>query len=104
MRSGQQETTFLGPDSPPDAALFKRFAKVVAQEWPGVEITPHMDLGASDSIYTRAVGIPSYGMSAIWSDTDDNRAHGRDERIGETRFYEGVEFSYRLMKELGSGR
>ncbi|HEX5376958.1 MAG TPA: M20/M25/M40 family metallo-hydrolase [Phenylobacterium sp.] len=92
------------PDSPADPALFARFAKVVRAEWPGVAIVPHMDLGASDSIYTRAVGLPSYGLSAIWGDIDDNRAHGRDERIEPTRYYEGVEFAYRLMKSLGGGR
>ena len=89
------------PDSAPDPALFKLFGKVVGDVWPGVKIMPHMDLGASDSIYTRANGIPSYGLSTIWTDAEDNRAHGRDERIREDRFYEGVEFSYRLMKALG---
>jgi acetylornithine deacetylase/succinyl-diaminopimelate desuccinylase-like protein len=89
------------PDSAPDPALFKLFGKVVAESWPGVEIMPHMDLGASDSIYTRAAGIPSYGLSATWTDAEDNRAHGRDERIRADRFYEGLEFSYRLMKALG---
>ena len=90
------------PDSPVDRDLFTRFAAVVQAEWLGVKITPHMDLGASDSIYTRAVGLPSYGLSAMWSDLDDNRAHGRDERIEDVRFYQGVEFAYRLMKSLGA--
>lgn len=90
------------PDSPPDPVLFKLFARVVNDSWPGVQIMPHMDLGASDSIYTRAAGIPSYGLSTTWTDAEDNRAHGRDERIRGDRFYEGVEFSYRLMKALGS--
>lgn len=92
------------PDSPPDPVLFGRIAKVVQAEWPGVDIVPIMDLGASDSIYTRAAGIPSYALSAIWGDLDDNRAHGRDERIGETDFYEGAEYAYRLMRMLGGGK
>ena len=33
---------------------------------------------------------------------DDNRAHGKDERIGIQDFYEGVEFNYKLIKELSS--
>lgn len=92
------------PDSPVDPALFARFKSVVQAEWPGVEITPHMDLGASDSIFTRAAGIPSYGLSAVWGDIDDNRAHGRDERISPQAYYEGVEFAYRMMKALGGDR
>ncbi len=90
------------PDSPTDPNLFKRFGQVVAASWPGIQIMPHMDLGASDSIFTRVNGIPSYGLSTIWTDAEDNRAHGRDERIRPERFYEGVEFSYRLMKALGT--
>jgi acetylornithine deacetylase/succinyl-diaminopimelate desuccinylase-like protein len=92
------------PDSPPDPILFGRIAKVVQAEWPGVDIVPIMDLGASDSIFTRAAGIPSYALAAIWSDLDDNRAHGRDERIGQSDFYQGVEFAYRLMRDLGGGK
>jgi hypothetical protein len=31
----------------------------------------------------------------------DNRAHGRDERIGVREFDESVEYTYRLMKAFG---
>jgi len=33
---------------------------------------------------------------------DDNRAHGKDERIEAKDFYDGVEVSYRLIKNLSS--
>ncbi|WP_304164296.1 M20/M25/M40 family metallo-hydrolase [Phenylobacterium aquaticum] len=89
------------PDSPLDPALAAKLTAVIHAEWPGVTVAPHMDLGASDSIYTRGVGIPSYAMAAIWYDADDNRAHGRDERIAESAFYEGLQFQYGLIKALG---
>ena len=60
--------------------------------------------GASDSAFTRIGGMPSYGVDAIWDDLDDGRAHGRDERIGVKVFDEEVEFHYRLMKALTSGK
>ena len=56
--------------------------------------------GASDSAFTRAAGIHSYGVDGIF---DDERAHGRDERIGVTAFFEELEFTYRLMKALAGG-
>ena len=31
----------------------------------------------------------------------DGRAHGKDERMGVTDYYNGVEFTYRFMKALG---
>jgi acetylornithine deacetylase/succinyl-diaminopimelate desuccinylase-like protein len=88
------------PDSPPEPALMDRFTQVIHSEWPGVMVLPTMDLGASDSVYTRLAGLPSYGLASIWSDVDDVRAHGRDERIEPQHFYAGVEFDYRLMKAL----
>ena len=88
------------PDSPLDAGLMARFTTVIHDEWPGVMVLPSMDVGASDSIYTRAAGIPSYGLAGIWTDIDDVRVHGRDERAAVPAFYEAVEFEYRLMKAL----
>jgi acetylornithine deacetylase/succinyl-diaminopimelate desuccinylase-like protein len=60
-----------------------------------------MAAGASDSIFTRNAGIPSYGVGGAWEDVNDDRAHGRDERRKMDAFTESVEFTYRLMKELG---
>jgi acetylornithine deacetylase/succinyl-diaminopimelate desuccinylase-like protein len=36
----------------------------------------------------------------MFYDIDDVRSHGKDERVLVQSFYEGVEFMYRLMKEL----
>jgi acetylornithine deacetylase/succinyl-diaminopimelate desuccinylase-like protein len=45
-----------------------------------------------------------YGVSGVFLDQDDIRAHGRDERIGVREFYEGAEYSYRLVRALAGGR
>jgi acetylornithine deacetylase/succinyl-diaminopimelate desuccinylase-like protein len=73
---------------------------VVHSMWPGVPVMPEMAAGASDSIFTRAAGMPSYGVGGGWFDIADIRAHGRDERDAQANFYQTVEFTYRLMKEL----
>jgi acetylornithine deacetylase/succinyl-diaminopimelate desuccinylase-like protein len=70
--------------------------------WPGVNVTPLMSTGASDGKFLRLKGIPVYGVSGMFSDMDDVRAHGKDERIGVNEFYNGVEFMYRFMKALSS--
>ena len=49
---------------------------------------------------TRSAGIPSYDVSGVWMDVDENRAHGRDERIGIQEFDESVEFTYRMLKAM----
>ncbi|HEX9606557.1 MAG TPA: M20/M25/M40 family metallo-hydrolase, partial [Gemmatimonadaceae bacterium] len=64
--------------------------KVTRRLWPGVPVIPLMETGATDGAYLRAAGIPTYGVSGVFIDIDDIRAHGRDERIIVSSFYDGV--------------
>ncbi len=48
----------------------------------------------------RAGGIPAYGVSGLFHEMNDVRAHGRDERIGVRQFYQSRLFLYRLAKAL----
>jgi len=90
------------PESPPSDAIMGVFRRVVQSMWPGLLVIPSMDAGASDSKYTRAAGIPSYGAISNFYDLEDMRAHGQDERIQADRFAAGAELSYRLMKAFSS--
>jgi len=47
--------------------------------WPGVPLVPTMATGFSDDRQTRNAGIPSYDVSGVWIDGDENAAR-RDER------------------------
>jgi acetylornithine deacetylase/succinyl-diaminopimelate desuccinylase-like protein len=91
------------PETVPDPKVMAKVTAVVHSMWPGVMVEPVMAAGASDSIFTRAAGIPSYGVGGGWFDIDDIRMHGRDERNEIGNFYQTVEFTYRLMKGLTSG-
>jgi acetylornithine deacetylase/succinyl-diaminopimelate desuccinylase-like protein len=75
---------------------------IAAKMWPGAPVVPEMETGASDSIYTIAAGIPSYGICGIAIDADDIRAHGKDERVRVSSYYEGVDFYYRFLKAATS--
>jgi acetylornithine deacetylase/succinyl-diaminopimelate desuccinylase-like protein len=88
------------PESPPTPSLLREVENVVHSLWPKVIVLPQMSPGASDSTYTRALGMASYGIDGMFDDLDDGRSHGRDERIGVRAFDEDVEFTYRLMKVL----
>ncbi|HEY2382556.1 MAG TPA: M20/M25/M40 family metallo-hydrolase [Terriglobia bacterium] len=76
--------------------------RTTTQMWPGVPLIPVMSTGATDGLYLRNAGIPTYGVSGFFEDLDDTRAHGRDERMGVKQFYEGREFLYRLVKAVSS--
>jgi acetylornithine deacetylase/succinyl-diaminopimelate desuccinylase-like protein len=75
--------------------------KLTNEMWPGVPVVPSMSTGATDGLYLRNAGIPTYGVSGLFEDVDDVRAHGRDERIGVKEFHDGREFLYKLVKEYG---
>jgi len=76
--------------------------RVAAEMWPGTPVVPTMSTGASDGVYTNAAGMPTYGICGVAIDTDDVRAHGKDERLGVESYYRGVEFYYRYLKVLTS--
>ena len=50
--------------------------------WRGFVVVPTMGTGATDGLYLRNAGIPTYGLEGIFYEVDDNRAHGKDERVG----------------------
>jgi acetylornithine deacetylase/succinyl-diaminopimelate desuccinylase-like protein len=91
----------LSPESPLSPEVVDAVTAVTKSMWPDVVILPDMSAGASDSAFTRAAGMPSYGVDGMFDDLDDGRAHGRDERIGVEAFNQELEFTYRLMKRLG---
>jgi acetylornithine deacetylase/succinyl-diaminopimelate desuccinylase-like protein len=78
--------------------------RVAAKLWPGAKIIPTMEAGASDSIYTMNAGIPSYGICGVAIERDDDRAHGRDERVRIDAYGTGVEFYYEFLKALTTER
>ena len=97
------ESTGLHPtDLQPE--VMQPLAKLAAQMWPGVPVVPVMEVGASDGKYTSQAGLPTYGVNGIAIDIDDDRAHGKDERVGVDSYYHGVEFYYRYIKLLSGGK
>jgi acetylornithine deacetylase/succinyl-diaminopimelate desuccinylase-like protein len=91
------------PSSPLRKDVLEADEKVVGEMWPGTPVIPTMETGATDGYRLRDAGIPTYGISGVFIDMNDVRAHGRDERILESSFYSGVDFFYRYIKTLSSG-
>jgi acetylornithine deacetylase/succinyl-diaminopimelate desuccinylase-like protein len=82
--------------------VMKPLREVSAEFWPGMPVLPNMAIGASDSRYTYAAGMPSFGISGVALDNNDVRAHGKDERLPIESFNTGVQFYYRYLKVLTS--
>ena len=88
------------PYTPIDPKVLAVVSAATTKHWPGLPVVPKLMLGASDGIYLIRAGIPTYGVSGIFSDEDDNRAHGRDERILTKSFDEAVDFMYDVVTGL----
>ena len=92
-----------GPPSPLHGDLMQAVRSTTNEIWPGVPAVPMMVMGATDGLYLRRAGIPTYGVQGIFFDRNDIRFHGRDERVKIDSFYEGQAFLYELVKRLAQG-
>jgi acetylornithine deacetylase/succinyl-diaminopimelate desuccinylase-like protein len=90
--------------SPVSPLVFDPIRRAAVRVWPSVPVVPVMDTGGSDGSYLRRAGIDTYALSGVFLDEDDIRAHGRDERVPVEAFYRGLEFTHRLLLELGTRR
>jgi acetylornithine deacetylase/succinyl-diaminopimelate desuccinylase-like protein len=98
------DSAIASPPSPLLPEVIDAIDRITGELWPGVPVIPTMETGATDGLYLRNAGMPVYGVSGVFLDADDIRSHGRDERIGVQQYYEGAEFTYRLVKALTTPR
>jgi acetylornithine deacetylase/succinyl-diaminopimelate desuccinylase-like protein len=73
--------------------------RVAARMWPGVPIIPMMTPGATDGRYLNNAGIPTYGMSGMFSAPGETNAHGLNEKIRVRSLYEGRDFLEAIVRE-----
>ena len=88
------------PPSPLDEQVFAAVGSLAGELWPGIPVIPEMSTGATDGLYVRNAGIPTYGVSAVAEDPREDRSHGQDERMRERSFDDALEFLYRLSTGL----
>ncbi len=100
----QIKVTPVGQATPSDPSPLRPDVMIpveqVTREMWDVPTVPTMLTGATDGLYLRNAGIPTYGVSGLFEDINDTRAHGRDERVGVKPFYESREFLYRVVKAM----
>jgi acetylornithine deacetylase/succinyl-diaminopimelate desuccinylase-like protein len=92
------------PASAINPSIVRTLQTLSAKLYGGLPVVPVMDNGASDGKYLRIAGIPAYGVPGVFTDVDDDRAHGKDERIGVKDFYDGMDFYYEFIKALAGGK
>lgn len=94
------EDSISSPASPMRADFTKAIEKAMHAIYPGVAIIPSQASGASDSMWYRALGVPSYGASPTFSKDSDDFAHGLNERIALNNTGPGITYFLSLFTDL----
>lgn len=82
-----------GSSAPPlTEEIMKPVRDTASRMWPGVPVAPLMIAGATDGRFLMNAGIPTYGMSGMFSTTGETNAHGLNEKIRVKSLYEGRDF------------
>ncbi len=96
------ETSIEAAASPLREDFLQAAGKAVKAAWGDVPIVPHQAVGASDSMWYRALGVPSYGASATMIKDSDDYSHGLNERIPLLNIGPGITFYLSLLRDLAS--
>ena len=72
----------------------------MALAYPGVPVFPSMASGASDSMWFRYRGVPSYGASPVFMKSSDDFSHGLNERIPVANIAPGITYYLALFEAL----
>jgi acetylornithine deacetylase/succinyl-diaminopimelate desuccinylase-like protein len=71
----------------------------VERLWPGTPIIPTMTVGATDGRFLNTAGIPTYGVSGMFSTPGETNAHGLNEKIRVTSLYQGRDFLESIVRD-----
>jgi carboxypeptidase PM20D1 len=77
------------------------YRSAVVKRFPGAPVVPSMSAGASDAIFTRRAGIPTYGVGGLWGYVGEpSGAHGLNERIRVEAFHDQIDIWEAMLREL----
>jgi acetylornithine deacetylase/succinyl-diaminopimelate desuccinylase-like protein len=88
------------PASPLRDDIVAAVTATVRERFPGVEVVPGMSSGASDSMYFRNAGVPSYGVSPTFAKPNDSFAHGLNEKLLASEVPAALDFWHGLLTKL----
>ncbi len=79
-------------------------AAAVSANYPGIPITPSMSAGATDGVFFRGAGVPTYGVGEAFMREEDEFSHGLNERNPTASFYNGLTHWRTLVTTLAGQR
>ncbi|QKG72344.1 M20/M25/M40 family metallo-hydrolase [Erythrobacter mangrovi] len=88
--------------SPYDKTFVDAATKAVRAAFGNVPIIASQASGASDSMWYRALGVPSYGASGTFTKDSDDYSHGLNERMPIGNIDKSIDYYHVLLTELAS--
>lgn len=88
--------------SPYDKTFVDAATKAIRASFGNVPVIASQASGASDSMWYRALGVPSYGASGTFMKDSDGYAHGLNERVPITNIAKSIDYYHVLLTELAS--
>lgn len=70
--------------------------------FPGVPLIPLMAAGGTDGAFLTPAGIPTYGISGLFSTIEGSRAHGLNERMRVQSLMDGRRMLYLMVRDIAS--
>ncbi|ATU72445.1 hypothetical protein CFR78_13955 [Komagataeibacter rhaeticus] len=74
--------------------------KAVDSVYPGLPVIPSMLSGATDNMWFRAHGVPSYGASPLFIKPSENFSHGLNERTPVASIAPGMDYLLSIISDL----
>jgi carboxypeptidase PM20D1 len=90
------------PASPMRADFLQAAEKAVRAAWGDIPIFPAQSSGASDSMWYRALGVPSYGASPTMVKASEEFSHGLNERVALLNIRPGITYYLSIFSDLAS--
>ncbi|MBL0938619.1 MAG: M20/M25/M40 family metallo-hydrolase [Gemmatimonadaceae bacterium] len=89
-----------GAPGPVHPQLLRATEQLTRRMFGDIPVIPTMSTGATDGYRLRNAGIPTFGVSGIFSAPGETNAHGRNEKLRVKSFYDGLAFLYELVKQV----
>ncbi|MEO6926905.1 MAG: M20/M25/M40 family metallo-hydrolase [Rhodanobacter sp.] len=96
----QQPPPVQSPASPLRADIMAAVSATVHERYPGLDVVPGMSAGATDSMYFRNAGVPSYGVDPTFAKPGDSFAHGLNEKLLASEVPAALDFWHSLLMKL----
>jgi acetylornithine deacetylase/succinyl-diaminopimelate desuccinylase-like protein len=98
------DTYFSSEASPLRQDVVDAVTAAVRANHPDLSVVPAMSAGATDGVFYRAAGIPTYGVDGLFVKDSDDFSHGLNERVPVAAFYDDLTHWRVLLTTLAGRR